>query len=163
MKIQELTTQPTTFRKMTQKSTVDFGKYKGMSVYSIICQDKTYIGWIYFNMPNIDFFDDVLDLALVPQELRYDKRNSPISTEEAQKRFRTYSNNDFDKKIEVAKKVVESQGKNVDEEKRLVVAIAKNMKRKKINEKVYQRLIPTCNSIYAKSKKNVLQSKNQGH
>lgn len=46
-------------RTLTERSTLGFGEFAGVSIRSIINVKYTYIGWIYYNYEIIDFNDDI--------------------------------------------------------------------------------------------------------
>ena len=50
------------FRKLSYKSTLDFGKYKGFTVNDILNLGHTrYLRWVYFNFDMLSFIDEILD------------------------------------------------------------------------------------------------------
>ena len=48
-------------KKLSKKSVFSFGKYKGCYVGQVIDLDKTYIGYVYYNINGLSFTDDILD------------------------------------------------------------------------------------------------------
>lgn len=48
-------------RKLTRKSTLSFGKYGFDTVEKILNDDPQYIVWVYYNKPEVTFFDDILE------------------------------------------------------------------------------------------------------
>lgn len=48
-------------RKLTRKSTLDFGRYGFDTIQKILNEDAQYIVWVYYNKPEITFFDDILE------------------------------------------------------------------------------------------------------
>lgn len=63
-------------RKLTEKSTLKFGKYADLTVlYLLEHQKKNYLRWVYFNSSNITFTDEILDKLNITQEFRFDKPN----------------------------------------------------------------------------------------
>jgi hypothetical protein len=49
-------------RKLTRKSILGFGKYQDISVQQCLdLRHHRYLRWVYFNMSQIDFFDDILE------------------------------------------------------------------------------------------------------
>jgi hypothetical protein len=47
--------------KKTRKSVLSFGKYGFDTVQDVLDKDPSYIVWVYYNMPEITFFDDILE------------------------------------------------------------------------------------------------------
>lgn len=48
-------------RKLTEKSLLKFGKYKDLTVMELLnIRKHPYIRWVYYNMSNITFTDEVL-------------------------------------------------------------------------------------------------------
>lgn len=63
-------------RKLTRKSVMNFGKYFDLTVQQCIdTKKKQYLIWVYFNMSNISFVDELLDELKIPMEYRFDKPN----------------------------------------------------------------------------------------
>jgi len=61
----------TLLRKLTEKSTLKFGKYYDLKVIELINLKKTaLLRWYYYNASMITFTDEVLDKILVPKEYR---------------------------------------------------------------------------------------------
>ncbi len=49
-------------RKLTKKSTLDFGKYRGLSIQSVLNLGRAqYLKWCYYNLSNISFVDELID------------------------------------------------------------------------------------------------------
>lgn len=61
-------------RKLTPKSVLDFGKYKGVSIQQLIDLKKyNYLRWIYYSCSKITFTDDILKtISIIYRE--YDNR-----------------------------------------------------------------------------------------
>lgn len=66
-------TGATTLKKLTEKSKLDFGKWTGATVSSLIDREPQYLRWVYFNSSNIDFFEDVLTAIGIPTDIRIKK------------------------------------------------------------------------------------------
>jgi hypothetical protein len=63
-------------RKLSRKSIMNFGKYFDLTVQQCIdTKKKQYLKWVYFNMSNITFMDEILDELKIPIEYRFDKPN----------------------------------------------------------------------------------------
>ena len=63
-------------RKLSRKSVMNFGKYFDLTVQQCIdTRKKSYLKWVYFNMSNITFLDEILDELKIPFEFRFDKPN----------------------------------------------------------------------------------------
>jgi len=66
-------------RKLTRKSTMNFGKYFDLTVQQCIdTKKKPYLRWVYFNSSNITFMDEILDELKIPIEFRFDKPSKNI-------------------------------------------------------------------------------------
>ena len=51
-------------RKLTERSTLNFGKFKGMKIGDLIKFNRlAYIRWIYYNIEGLSFIDDILLLG----------------------------------------------------------------------------------------------------
>tara|TARA_R110002020_G_scaffold319338_3_gene535238 strand:- start:2114 stop:2503 length:390 start_codon:yes stop_codon:yes gene_type:complete len=48
-------------RKLTRKSVLSFGQYGFDTIQKILDDDPQYIVWVYYNKPEITFFDDILE------------------------------------------------------------------------------------------------------
>lgn len=63
-------------RKLSRKSFLNFGKHFDLTVQQCIdTRKKHYLKWVYFNMSNITFLDEILDELKIPLEFRFDKPN----------------------------------------------------------------------------------------
>ena len=61
-------------RKLTKKSQMKFGKYEALSVQQVLdLHYQDYLIWVYCNMSNIDFFEDILDELFIPVADRIEK------------------------------------------------------------------------------------------
>lgn len=66
-------------RKLTLKSTLNFGKFADLTVQQCIdTKKRKYLRWVYFNCSNITFMDDVLDELKIPVWYRFDKPNKNV-------------------------------------------------------------------------------------
>ena len=64
----------TILRKLTRKSTLNFGQYADMTVQQVIdLMHSRVLRWYYFNSSNITFTDDILDEIRIPAEYHIDK------------------------------------------------------------------------------------------
>lgn len=51
----------TLLRKLTEKSTLKFGKYHDIPIYNLLDLNRnTYLRWVYYNSSNITFMDNIL-------------------------------------------------------------------------------------------------------
>ena len=63
-------------RKLTLKSTLNFGKFADLTVQQCInTKKRKYLRWVYFNCSNITFMDELLDELKIPVWYRFDKPN----------------------------------------------------------------------------------------
>lgn len=63
-----------TLRKLTTKSRLGFGKYSELTVMEVIDTfRKDYLRWVYFNVKNIDFMDDILQTLGIIEKFRIAK------------------------------------------------------------------------------------------
>lgn len=61
-------------RKLTKKSTIDFGKHSGLKVGDLLnIMEIRYLRWMYYNCSMITFFDDILEQIGIPLKWRIDK------------------------------------------------------------------------------------------
>lgn len=61
-------------RKLSRKSTLNFGQYADMTVQQVIdLHHHLILRWYYFNSSNITFFDDILDELSITEEYRIEK------------------------------------------------------------------------------------------
>ena len=62
-----------TLRALTKKSILVEGKYKSLSVQSVLNTDKGYLAWVYYNMSKLTFTDDILKELFITPELQIKK------------------------------------------------------------------------------------------
>ena len=61
-------------RKLTAKSIIGFGQYKGVSVQQMIDLKRTIqLRSMYFNLSKITFIDEILDFIRIPEKYRIKK------------------------------------------------------------------------------------------
>ena len=61
-------------RKLTAKSIIGFGPYKGVSVQQMIDLKRTIkLRSMYFNLSKITFIDEILDKIRIPEKYRIEK------------------------------------------------------------------------------------------
>lgn len=73
-KSKNLISGSTHLRKLTKKSKLNFGKWEQLTVENLINNNHTqYLRWVYFNMSNIDFMDDVMEAIGIPAIIRIKK------------------------------------------------------------------------------------------
>lgn len=85
-------------RRLTKKSRLQFGKYAGATIGSILNVEPMYLGWLYYNASNIDFDAEVkeaLHLIDIPKpgtspdkEREWRRAYSATFTEEEQEHGR---------------------------------------------------------------------------
>lgn len=64
----------TLLRKLSHKSTLQFGKYADNTVQNLIdLKHYRYLRWCYFNLDMISFLDNILDEINIPIEFRINK------------------------------------------------------------------------------------------
>lgn len=76
---------------------MNFGRYELLTVSQIIGLNKhSYLIWVYYNMSNIDFFDDVLEMLGISEEnkiikpgtdLNYKDRNLKLKKDFSQEQY----------------------------------------------------------------------------
>jgi len=67
-------------RKMTEKSTMNFGKYSELTVRQVIDINTSYIVWSYYNSSKITFVDELLDEINISAEHRIEKPGTCAET-----------------------------------------------------------------------------------
>jgi hypothetical protein len=77
------------FIKYARQSTIKFGKYTGLTIERVIAIGKgRYLAHIYFEIPNISFTDDVLNLLSIKECHRFTKPGINLTLSNAHfKRF----------------------------------------------------------------------------
>lgn len=62
-------------RKLTEKSTLGFGKYHDYPVWKLLEKSSTrrYLTWVYFNCSHIDFFDDIIEKLRIRTDEKINK------------------------------------------------------------------------------------------
>jgi hypothetical protein len=71
-------------RKLTKKSIINFGKYKGQTVEEILRLGKrSYLRYLYYNLEGITFIDEILDEIAIYEDRRIPKpgKNPEYGTE----------------------------------------------------------------------------------
>lgn len=89
-------------RKLTLKSTLNFGKFADRTVQQCIdLRNRKYLRWVYFNCSNITFMDDVLDELRIPVWYRFDKPNKNVELgEKLEENLKETYSEGFKKRIE---------------------------------------------------------------
>lgn len=71
------------YRKLAYKSKIGFGKYADVTVESIFAiKQEQYLIWLYYQMSNISFVDEILD------RLGIEKISKPGKSDELYKKYR---------------------------------------------------------------------------
>lgn len=65
-------------RKLTEKSTMNFGKYADMTVSNVMTVDLDYILWAYYNNSHITFFDNILRQVGVTDKHKINKPGKDV-------------------------------------------------------------------------------------
>lgn len=109
-------------RTLTLKSTMTFGKYPTYTVYSILfaLEQKDYLRWVYFNMSNINFNDEIMELIGITERIEKPGKNPELFTN-------------------LPKKVYERKELTVAE-----ASILKACNKKRIRERAKARLVKQC-------------------
>lgn len=127
-------------RKMSFKSTFQEGKYKDYTVQQVLdlnpFDGKTYLIWVYYNMSNLSFLDEVLEHIGITQYYRIDKPGK-IQSKDLYDQYRK----EITSRIEFAE-----YERNV-----FLGNLQRNKKQKRIKESIYQGLI-TQNKGYLRGK-----------
>ena len=66
--------QVTLLRKLTEKSVFGFGKYNGLTIRQVLdLNHPQYLRWIYFNINEISFVDEILGEIKISENYRIKK------------------------------------------------------------------------------------------
>lgn len=96
-----------TLRKLTGKSTLNFGKYKDSTVDTLIGMKKNKnLVSIYFKLSKITFIDNILDQLGITEEYRIEKPGTNKTL------FRKFAEENFGEKMKVNKKLERMRKEN---------------------------------------------------
>jgi hypothetical protein len=138
-------------RKMTYKSVIDKGKYKGYTVEEVLKISKIHLLRLYFGYDNLTFVDEILDQLHLRDEDRLTKPGK------ATKRIEYYLNRNLfmQAKIDVHKAGVE--------EPERVKTVASSIRKTKEKKYKLGKLKEFKQKDKVQFSKGSLQRRNQGH
>jgi hypothetical protein len=140
-------------KKLTEKSVIQAGKNKGLTVGDVLQIRKIDLIYSYFNYDGLTFTDEILDkLKIYPE----DRIQKPGKEPE---KFKVYA----ERNIYIASKIIAS--KNINEnttiqDPKIIAGIVKKNRQKAAFRAKYKRLIETEKRSFSKAR---LQRKNHGY
>jgi len=76
-----MTTDVITLRKLTERSTLGFGKFEHATVEELLnIRQHNYLVWVYYHYAGITFTDEILDKLKIQYSMRIDKPGTSPDT-----------------------------------------------------------------------------------